>query len=576
MNYKDVYQSWLDDVELMKEYKEELTLLKDEKEIEDRFYRELEFGTAGLRGVLGAGTNRMNEYTVGKATEGLSRYLNRTNGNSKIAIAYDSRIKSPEFAKISARILAAGGHRVYLFESLRPVPLLSFTVRELNCDSGIVITASHNPKEYNGYKVYSSYGGQVTDEEASAILDEISSIKSYKEINMMDFDTAIEEGLIELIGEEIDSKYNDLMKDLTIRKKMVEDHADELKIIYTPLHGSGNVPVRRLLKSLGYNNLVVVKEQELPDGTFPTASYPNPENPDVFKLALELNKKENADIIFATDPDADRLGVIVKDLEGNSKVLTGNQTGMLLTNYILMSLKEENRLPEDGVVIKTIVSTESVRKICDSYNIKLLDVLTGFKYIGEKMEEFQDKKNHSFLFGFEESYGYCLGTYVRDKDAVVTSMMVCEMALYYKLKGMTLYDALMSVYETYGYFTEGIMSYTKSGKEGSLLIKNSMDYFRNLNLEEVLGSKVVRKIDYKTSEDKNLKTGEVNKVLLPSSNVIKFMMEDDSWFVLRPSGTEPKMKAYVAVKGTSFEDSQDKTEKFKEYVDSLVKKSFGE
>lgn len=571
---KELFEKWKNDQSILKEYRDELKAINDEKEIEDRFYKELDFGTAGLRGILGAGTNRMNEHTVGKATEGLSRFLTKKFKKAKIAIAYDSRIKSKEFAEITARTLATHGHGVYLFESLRPVPLLSFTVRELKCDAGVVITASHNPKEYNGYKVYSSYGGQVTDEEANAILDEINLIKSYDEIKVLGLEEAINQGLITIIGEEIDEKYNNSIKTLTIREEMVKSKAKDIKIIYTPLHGSGNKPVRRILSSLGYEKVIVVKEQEEADGNFPTVSYPNPESPKVFELALRLDEIENADLIFATDPDADRLGVIVKDDEGKARVLTGNQTGMLLSHYILMSLKEEGKLPENGLIVKTIVSTESVRMIAERYNIKLMDVLTGFKYIGEKMEEYDKSKEYNFLFGFEESYGYCIGNFVRDKDAVVTSMMVCEMALYYKGKGMTLYDALNKVYEEYGYFKEETISYTKSGKEGSEKIKASMDFFRDLKIKEVNGVKVLRKLDYKKSEDLDLISGDIEKIKLPSSNVIKFILEDDSWFVLRPSGTEPKMKAYIAVKGTSDLDGQNKLEAFKNYVDDLVNESF--
>ncbi len=576
MDYRKIFSQWKTDDSILEEYRKELSLLTDEKDIEDRFYRELEFGTAGLRGILGAGTNRMNEHTVGKAAEGFSRYLKKKYVSAKVAVAYDSRIKSPEFAKISARILASGGHHVFLYDSLRPVPLLSFAVRDLKCQGGIVITASHNPKEYNGFKVYSGYGGQVTDDEAKMILEEIGNIKSYSEIKAMDYDEAVKEGLISIIGKEVDDKYRTLMEGLTVRKSMVKDYAPELKIIYTPLHGSGLKPVTGLLTSLGYEDLTVVKEQAEPDGTFPTAPYPNPENPEVFELALKLKEKIGADIIFATDPDADRIGLIVTEGAGNNRVLTGNQTGMLLTHYLLMSLAEEGKLPDDAAVIKTVVSTDSVKKICDSYNTTLFDVLTGFKYIGEKIEEFIEKKSHTFIFGFEESYGYLVGDYVRDKDAVVTSMMVCEMALYYKLKGMNLWDALISVYEKYGFFEEGIISYTKKGIEGAALIIRSMDFFRNLELKEIMGSPAVKKIDYLTGMIHDLKTGTVSATDLPSSNVIKFMAEDDSWFVIRPSGTEPKMKAYMAVKGNTLEDAEIKNASFREYVDMLVKKSFGE
>lgn len=574
MEYRKKYESWLSDEAIGSEYREELSTLTDEKEIEDRFYRELEFGTAGLRGVRGAGTNRINEHTVGKATLGLARYLTRQNGQARIVIGYDSRIKSTEFARISAQILAHQGHKVYLFDSLRPVPLLSFAIRYLGCDSGIVITASHNPAEYNGYKVYSSYGGQVTDEEAAAILAEIEGVSSYGEIQVKDFDTALADQSIEIVGEKVDRAYYESIKTLCIKKDLIQDRAGELKVIYTPLHGSGNVPVRTILSELGYSQVHVVPEQELPDGRFPTAPYPNPENPAVFELALKMNETINADLIFGTDPDADRLGIVVIEKDGNTRVLSGNQTGMLITSYMLKALSEEGRLPDHGVVIKTIVTTESVRRIAAKYGVEVMDVLTGFKYIGEKIEEFLETKSHQFIFGFEESFGYSLGTYTRDKDAVVTAMMVCEMALYYKSKGMTLYDALMDVYEEFGYFREGLMSYTRKGKEGSEEIRASLDYFRTLDLKELGGIQVVSKQDFLTSKEM-LADGTVRELTLPPSNVIKFMLADDSWFVIRPSGTEPKMKAYVAVRGTSLEDAQQRLTDFTARVEELVQASFG-
>lgn len=573
MDYRQRYESWLTDPAISPEYREELRILTDEKEIEDRFYRELEFGTAGLRGVLGAGINRMNEHTVGKATLGLARYLTAKFGRAKVVIAYDSRIKSLEFAKISAQILAGQGHQAYLFDRLQPVPLLSFAVRQLKADSGIVITASHNPKEYNGFKVYSSYGGQVTDEEAAEILEEITKVASYAEIQAMDYEAALAEGSIQLIGEDVERIYYESIKTLCIRKQLIAEKAGELKVIYTPLHGSGNIPVRTILKELGYSGVHVVPEQEMPDGTFPTAPYPNPENPDVFKLALTMNQGIGADLIFATDPDCDRLGLIVLQKDGTPEVLSGNQTGMLITNYMLKALSEEKRLPENAVVIKTIVTTESVRNIAKKYNVQVMDVLTGFKYIGEKIEEFKGTRAHEFIFGFEESFGYSLGTFTRDKDAVVTAMMVCEMALYYKMKGMTLYDALMEVYEEFGYFKEGLMSYTRKGKEGAAEIKQSMEFFQGLDLKDIDGVPVVRKQNFLTGEE-TTPDGKITKLDLPPSNVVKFMLADDSWFVLRPSGTEPKMKAYTAVKGTSLADSTEKLAKFSGFVQTLVDQSF--
>jgi phosphoglucomutase len=573
MSYKVKLNEWLESEFVSEEFKNELRNIKDEKELEDRFYTELEFGTAGLRGVLGAGTNRMNIHTVGKAAEGLARYLVKNVENPSCAIAYDSRIKSDEFAMVSALILASHGVKVYLYESLAPVPLLSFAVRYYGTSAGIVITASHNPQAYNGFKVYGSYGGQVTDEEAGKILKEMHAIEKFEDVSSITEQEALDKNLLVYIGEEVMKAYMESIKTLTVKKDMVKENAKNLKIIYTPIHGSGNIPVRRVLKELGYT-VHVVKEQELPDGTFPTAPYPNPENPQVFELALKLAEEVQPDIIFGTDPDCDRVGVIVKDKDGNDQVLSGNQIGMLITYYLLTAMKEENKIPSNGVVIKTIVSTESVRAITKDFGVELLDVLTGFKYIGEKIEEYKETNEKTFLFGFEESFGYLAGTFVRDKDAVVASMILCEIATYYKTKGMTLYDALMEIYEKYGFYIEGIESFTRTGKDGQEQIRKCVEYFRNNTLEEVGGVKTVSKEDYKLKERVDLLTGEKTAITLPSSNVIKYTLEDGSWFVVRPSGTEPKMKAYVAVKGNSLEDAQVKMETFKKRVVSIVEVGF--
>lgn len=573
MSYKVKLNEWLESEFVSEEFKNELRNIKDEKELEDRFYTELEFGTAGLRGVLGAGTNRMNIHTVGKAAEGLARYLVKNVENPSCAIAYDSRIKSDEFAMVSALILASHGVKVYLYESLAPVPLLSFAVRYYGTSAGIVITASHNPQAYNGFKVYGSYGGQVTDEEAGKILKEMHAIEKFEDVSSITEQEALDKNLLVYIGEEVMKAYMESIKTLTVKKDMVKENAKNLKIIYTPIHGSGNIPVRRVLKELGYT-VHVVKEQELPDGTFPTAPYPNPENPQVFELALKLAEEVQPDIIFGTDPDCDRVGVIVKDKDGNDQVLSGNQIGMLITYYLLTAMKEENKIPSNGVVIKTIVSTESVRAITKDFGVELLDVLTGFKYIGEKIEEYKETNEKTFLFGFEESFGYLAGTFVRDKDAVVASMILCEIATYYKTKGMTLYDALMEIYEKYGFYIEGIESFTRTGKDGQEQIRKCVEYFRNNTLEEVDGVKTVSKEDYKLKERVDLLTGEKTAITLPSSNVIKYTLEDGSWFVVRPSGTEPKMKAYVAVKGNSLEDAQVKMETFKKRVVSIVEVGF--
>ncbi|CDG01937.1 Putative Phosphomannomutase [Clostridium chauvoei JF4335] len=564
------YQHWLDSTIVDEEIKEELRNIKDEKELEDRFYKELDFGTGGLRGIIGAGSNRMNIYTVSKATQGFANYLNGRFENPSVAIAYDSRNMSKEFAKSAALTLCANNVKVYLFEDLRPTPMLSFATRYLNCYGGIVITASHNPKEYNGYKVYDEFGGQVTDEKANIIINEVNKIKDFNEIKNMTEEEALHKQLLVYIGEEVDKAYIESVKGLSIRTKLVKEKANELKVIYTPIHGSGNVPVRRVLKELGYTGVKVVKEQEAPDGNFPTASYPNPEEPAVFKLALDMAKTENPDVIFATDPDADRIGVVVKDSTGEYRVLTGNQTGLLLTHYILDALKEEGKLPKDGVIIKTIVTTEGARKIAEDYNVELMDVLTGFKYIGEKIREFKEAKNKTYLFGFEESYGYLAGDFVRDKDAVIASMLIAEMTLFYKEQGKSLYDGLIDLYEKYGYFKENLVSFGLKGKEGQEKIAKCIDSLRNTKLTEVNGVKVKTKLDYKLSIEEDVITGEKKNINLPKSNVLKFILENGSYFVIRPSGTEPKMKAYLAVKGNSLKGAEEDLETFKENVVSLI------
>ena len=570
MLYREKYNDWLESNIVDEKMKDELRAIKDEKEIEDRFYKDLEFGTGGLRGVIGAGSNRMNIYTVSKATQGFANYLNTRFENPSVAIAYDSRNMSKEFSKAAALTLCANNINVYLYEGLRPTPMLSFAVRHLNCTGGIVVTASHNPKEYNGYKVYDEFGGQVTDEKANIIISEVNKIDSFDKINTMDEEEALAKGLLKYIGEEVDKAYIDSVKGLTIRKELVKENASDLKVIYTPIHGSGNMPVRRILNELGYTGVSVVKEQEMPDGNFPTASYPNPEEPAVFKLALEMAKTENPDVIFATDPDADRIGVVVKDSEGEYRVLTGNQTGLLLTQYILDALKEEGRLPEDGVIIKTIVTTDGAKKIAEAYNVELMEVLTGFKYIGEKIQGFEVNKDKTYIFGFEESYGYLAGDFVRDKDAVIAAMLIAEMTLFYKEKGKSLYDGLVELYEKYGYFKETLVSFELKGKEGSEKISKCIDSLRNENLVEVNGVKVVTKYDYKLGTEENISSGDKKEIDLPKSNVLKFVLENGAWFVVRPSGTEPKMKAYVAVKGNSLKDSEEKLESFKNEVVSLI------
>ncbi|MBU3092792.1 phospho-sugar mutase [Clostridium sp. CF011] len=568
--YKEKYKSWINSNLIDLKLKKELEQLVDEKEIEDRFYKDLEFGTGGLRGVIGAGTNRMNIHTIGKATQGLADYLNsRYKGNISVSIAYDSRNMSKEFAIAAAETLCGNGIFVNLFEQLTPTPILSYAVRALKSKAGIVITASHNPKEYNGYKVYGDDGGQVTDEAASQIINCAASIKDFSKVKTMEFHKAKTNGMLTIIGENLYLSYIDKVKNLTMRKDLVKECAKDLKIIYTPIHGSGNVPVRRVLKELGYDNVFVVKEQEMPDGNFPTAPYPNPEEPKVFELALIMAKDINPDIIFGTDPDCDRIGVVVKDKEGKYKVLTGNQTGVLLSNYILNSLSETNGLSKNGVVIKTIVTTNMVESIGKKYNVEVLDVLTGFKYIGEKIKEFENAGEKEFIFGFEESFGYLAGNFVRDKDAVIAAMLICEMTLYYKNKGMSLYDALMDIYKEHGYYEEGLVSIELAGKDGAEKIGNIIEHLRHSMNGLIGNNRIIKKMDYRAGLEVDLITNKEKIIKLPKSNVLKFVLEDGSWFVVRPSGTEPKMKIYLSVKGNSLENTYKKITELKENVMSI-------
>lgn len=570
MDYKKKYNEWVNSTIISKEIKDELVSITDEKEIEDRFYKDLDFGTGGLRGVIGAGSNRMNVYTVSKATQGFANYLNGRFEDPSVAIAYDSRNMSKEFAEAAALTLCANNIKVFLFEGLRPTPMLSYSVRHLNCKGGIVVTASHNPKIYNGYKVYDEFGGQVTDEKADIIINEVNNINNFEDIKTISKDDAIKDNLLVYIGEAVDKAYIDEVKGLTIRTDLVKESAKDLKVIFTPIHGSGNMPVRRVLKELGYENVAVVKEQEMPDGNFPTASYPNPENPDVFKLALEMAKDQDPDIIFGTDPDADRIGVVVKDSTGDYKVLTGNQTGLLLTDYILSALKEEGKLPSNGVVIKTIVTTEGTREIANYYGVEIMDVLTGFKYIGEKIRQFQESGDKKYLFGFEESYGYLAGEFVRDKDAVIASMLIAEMTLYYKEKGKSLYDGLIDLYNKFGFFKEDLISIELKGKSGQEQIASCIEALRSAPLNEVDGVAIKTKLDYKLSKEEDLIAKTESVIDLPKSNVLKFILENGSSFVVRPSGTEPKMKIYLAVSGSSLEDSEEKIKVFKEKVMEII------
>lgn len=562
MLYKEKYNLWLTSDSVDEKTKLELKNI-DENEIRDRFYKDLEFGTGGLRGIIGAGTNRLNIYTIGKVTEGLSNYLiKKYKEDISVAIAYDSRHMSYEFAEFAAKVFCGNNIKVYLFESLTPTPILSYTVRKLNCMAGIVITASHNPKEYNGYKVYNESGVQITDKAAEEILYHISLIKDFGHIKKISKDEAISKGLLNYIGENIYSSYLDKVKGITLREELVKDSSKELKIIYTPLHGTGNIPIRKLLSELGYKNVFIVKEQESPNGDFPTAPYPNPENPKVFNMALELAKDVNADVILGTDPDCDRIGVMARCSTGEYKLLTGNEVGVLLTHYILDSLKEKKELTSNGVIIKTIVTTDMVKPICEDFGIEVLEVLTGFKYIGELIEELSTKK---FIFAFEESYGYLCGDFARDKDGIVGAMLICEMALYYKIKGISLFEALENLHEKYGYYKEELISIELSGVEGVNKINSIMNSFRGSIF--YIGKQSVKEIeDYKLGFTKNLDNNSIKNIDLPKSNVIKFILEDGSWVVIRPSGTEPKIKIYISARGDSLKSCEKNLDNLKKYI----------
>nr|WP_302600212.1 phospho-sugar mutase [uncultured Cellulosilyticum sp.] len=562
MDYKQSYQQWLDSEMIDEEIKAELAGITDEKEIEDRFYKNLEFGTGGLRGKIAAGTNRMNIYTVGKATQGLAQYLVTTFEAPSVAIAYDSRNKSDVFASEAARVLAANGVKVYLYESLRPTPMLSFAVRHLGAQAGIVITASHNPKEYNGYKVYGSDGGQLTDNAANTVLGYINETDIFGGIKTMNLEEAEKQGLLVYIGADVDNAYYEKVAGLVINKDLVKERASELNIIYTPIHGSGNIPVRTMLNKLGYTNVHVVKEQELPNGNFPTAPYPNPENPQVFEIAIQMAKEIGSDLIFGTDPDCDRIGVIVKEDSGEYKVLTGNQVGVLLTDYMLNARKIGGVLSSKDTIIKTIVTTEMAARVAESYGAQLMNVLTGFKYIGEKIEEFEQTGSNTFVLGFEESYGYLSGGFVRDKDAVIASVLIAEMALYYKTQGKNLAQALHDLFEKYGFYKEALVSIQMEGKDGQEKIAEMITALRNNPPSEVAGVAINVAEDYKLSTRVNKVAGTTETINLPKSNVLKFILADDSWFVIRPSGTEPKVKIYASVVGTSAEDAEAKSAAF--------------
>ena len=573
MDYKEVYEQWLSNPYFDDATKEELkNIAEDDNEIKERFYIDLEFGTAGLRGIIGAGTNRMNIYVVRRATQGLANYIAKVDKKSQgVAIAYDSRHMSPEFAEEAALCLAANGIKAYIFESLRPTPELSFAVRHLGCAAGINVTASHNPPEYNGYKVYWEDGAQITPPHDSGIMGEVKSISDWNTVKTMDKAEAEKAGLFQVIGKEVDDAYMAELKKQVLHMDAIEAEGKNLKIVYTPLHGTGNIPARRILKELGFENVYVVKEQELPDGDFPTVSYPNPEAAEAFELGLKLAKEVDADLVLATDPDADRLGVRVKDKNGEYHDLTGNMSGCLLANYEISQKKAINgSLPEDGALIKTIVTTNLADAIAKGYGVKLIEVLTGFKFIGQQILGFEQSGKGSYLFGFEESYGCLIGTYARDKDAIVATMALCEAAAYYKTQGKTLWDAMIEMYEQFGYYKDAIQSVTMKGIEGLQKIQEIMNSLRQNPPAEFAGHKVTAVRDYKADTITDVATGAVKPTGLPNSNVLYYELTDDAWVCVRPSGTEPKVKFYYGVKGTSLEDADKKSETMGKAVLDMV------
>ena len=574
MNYLEEYKKWCESPEFDEQTKKELLEIKDDtKEIEDRFYKELEFGTAGLRGVIGAGTNRMNKYTVGKATQGLANYIiEQGTQNKGVAISYDSRRMSKEFSLQTALILNANGIKTYLFENLRPVPELSFAVRNLGCTAGVMITASHNPPKYNGYKVYWDDGSQIVSPRDKDIIGKVRAVENYNEIKEISEEEAKRSGLFNIIGTEMDEKYLSVLKSKVLNPEIVKEQGKDLKVVYTPLHGTGNTVAERLLNEIGLQNVYVVPEQKDPDGNFPTVDYPNPEDKKAFKLALELAQKVDSDVVLATDPDADRLGIFAKDAKtGKYMEYTGNMSALLIAEYRISQMKEKGILPADGMFVTTIVSSELAKAIAKYYNLECIEVLTGFKNIGAVMKRAEENKDKTYVFGFEESYGCLIGDYARDKDGIAAVMALCEAACYYKSKGKTLWDAMNDIYEKYGYYKETQVSIVMEGAEGAQKIKDMMTNMRNTDIEKIGDYKVLTFKDVDKDIVKNMQTGEVTKTGLPRSNVLYYELENNSWCCVRPSGTEPKIKLYMGVKGNSTEDASKKLEDLKNAMTNIVK-----
>ena len=573
MNYLEEYKKWCESPEFDEKTKQELLEIKNNnEEIEDRFYKNLEFGTAGLRGIIGAGTNRMNKYTVGKATQGFANYiLEQGKQDEGVLISYDSRKMSKEFSLQTALIFAANGIKSFLFENLRPVPVLSYGIRELKCTAGVMITASHNPSKYNGYKAYWNDGSQIISPVDNGIMQKVTNINSFDQIKTISKEEALSKGLLKIIKDEIDIKYMDVLKSLILNPEIVKSEGEKLKVVFTPLHGTGNTIVEPLLKSLGLKNVFVVPEQKEPDGNFPTVDYPNPEDKKAFKLALDLARKVDADIVLATDPDADRLGIYAKDAKsGEYKDYTGNMSALLIAEYRLSQMKEKNLIPKNGMLISTVVSSNLARAISKEYNLECIEVLTGFKNIGAIMSKAEKNGDKKYLFGFEESYGCLIGDYARDKDGVSAVMALCEAACYYQSKGKTLWDAMIDIYEKYGYYKETAVSITKEGPRGAEEIKEIMDKTRNTEISEIDGYKVEIFRDINSDYFKNMVTGQISTTGLPKSNVLHYDLEDDNWCCIRPSGTEPKIKLYMGVKGSSDEDANKKVESLKQAMLDLI------